>query len=50
MKVDGGANLADRGCELIGVRHCKLGNAELGVSGYVIEKGPGVWVRCEGCR
>lgn len=23
----------------------KLGYAELGVSGYVIENGPGVWVR-----
>lgn len=34
------------GCVLVvGV---KLGYAELGVSGYVIEKGPGVWVRCEG--
>lgn len=34
------------GCVLaVGV---KLGYAELGVSGYVIENGPGVWVRCDG--
>lgn len=33
------------GRELVGV---KLGKAELGVSGYMIEKGPGVCVRCDG--
>jgi hypothetical protein len=30
------------GCDIVGVR---LGNADLGVSGYVIENGPGVCVR-----
>lgn len=30
------------GFEMVGVR---LGNADLGVSGYVIENGPGVCVR-----
>jgi hypothetical protein len=37
--------IALSGCAVVGV---ESGNAELGVSGYVIEKGPGVWVRCEG--
>ena len=32
---------------VMGVRF-ELGNAELGVSGYAIENGPGVWVRCDG--
>lgn len=33
------------GCEVVGVR---FGKAELGVSGYAIENGPGVCVLCEG--
>ena len=36
------------GCAVTGVRQLRLGYAELGVSGYVIENGPGVWVRCDG--
>lgn len=35
----------DSGCAVGGA---ESGKAELGVSGYVMEKGPGVWVRCEG--
>ena len=42
MKVKEFAGAAmDRGCAEVGERH-KLGKAEDGVSGYVIEKGPGV--------
>lgn len=33
------------GCDVVGVR---FGKAELGVSGYDIENGPGVCVLCEG--